>query len=119
MRRVNNLLAVPLNDRRPVYARLKSQHMTVPDTFAPTDALFQEQYEMRLTVACRFWANSAQMDNARAAAKRCLVAELYRDLFALIREAELRLSEDDTPGALVALAAIRAEVTGESDEPRS
>lgn len=63
-------------------------------TKIPT-GMFQEHYRLEGTIACTFWANSAQMDTARAQAEKTLRNYLYRDAFSVLTDMELAVEEMD------------------------
>lgn len=72
---------------------------------------FDDQKEYALSVRCvaTFWANRAQLPQARKSAERVLMDTLYRDLMARLSHLENLISSGDQEEAYDAVIELRKE----------
>lgn len=54
-----------------------------------------DEWCLELTIAVNFWANPAQLSDAKAIAEKALVHRLYADVIARLTDLELAISNGD------------------------
>lgn len=98
-RRANDLWGPPLNVRLLENKTGKIE----PMGFATS-----EEYELSLTLVSRFWANRAQVQEARKVAERSLASLLYQDVLAKLSQVEHAIMDGDGRSAYTACSELRA-----------
>jgi len=72
------------------------------------------EFLLKGTLCVPFWANSAQYNTARKAAVEVLVSRLYAEVFAILPELRLAISDGDREAALKLCGELEAEIRGPS-----
>jgi len=70
-----------------------------------------EEWELRLVLAQRFWANRAQRPHVEQRARKALAAKLYEDVLRELPHLRLCIESGDTEGAREACARIQEACT--------
>jgi hypothetical protein len=69
-----------------------------------------EEYELSLTVGCRYWANSVQREGQRRNAERMLARLLYQDVLAELSAIRHAIYDGEKHGALDRICALEARL---------
>ncbi len=71
----------------------------------------QKEYEIKLILSQKFWANEEQYRTHRDIALKALSSELYRDLRHLVVRARHLINNGEQTQALLTLSELEAELT--------
>lgn len=74
----------------------------------------RHEHELAIRVTVRFWANRAQLEDARRVATRQLAACLYGDMLGIIASLESAIMNGDQPEAMGWVGRLR-KLTGIRD----
>src|ERR1700744_2080282 len=70
-----------------------------------------KEYELSVTLASRFWANQAQLQQAREVAERSLATLLYHDVLGRLSQIEHAVINGDGEAAYAACSQLRSMLT--------
>lgn len=96
---------------RPVKLRINYQDVGISRASADTFAL-QTKYVLSGEVFVEFWANPAQLEQAKRRAERVMLSHMYADSIRRIDDAIHGICNDDMELALSALEDLRKELVG-------
>lgn len=71
----------------------------------------RREYELTLTIGARFWANRAQVSEARKVAERAIAHQLYRDVLDKLVRIESAIMDGDGRAAYAACGELRTAIT--------
>jgi hypothetical protein len=79
--------------------------------FRPHTLDRNEEYELSLTVGCRYWANKVQREDQRRNAERVLARLLYADVLAELNEIRHAIYDGEKAGALNRICALEERLS--------
>lgn len=68
------------------------------------------EYELRFAVGVRYWANNAQLSDARKRAEGLLAHQLYKDVISDLYEIRQAVSDGDRINALRGIAELQSRL---------